>query len=89
MDKKTVDLIVYIKLSEHRKDTLKLLSEELLFPSEIGKRLKMSPANISRTLKGLEEKGLVKCLNPERKVGRLYQTTELGNKILNNIKKKK
>jgi len=86
MEKEIVDLIVYTKLSKHRQNTLKLLSEKMLFPSEIGEELKISPANISRILKGLEEKNLVKCLNPERKVGRLYKTTKIGKEILSYIK---
>jgi DNA-binding MarR family transcriptional regulator len=67
MDKETIKLLSYVKLSKHRMSTLKILNDEILFPSEVGKKLKISPVNISRVLKGLENKGIIICLNLKKK----------------------
>ncbi|MDR1721938.1 MAG: helix-turn-helix domain-containing protein [Methanobrevibacter sp.] len=86
MKEEIVDLIAYIKLSPYRKDLLRFLSENIRIPSEIAKVLDTSPPNVSRLLKGLEEKELIVCLTPNKKIGRLYKATELGNEVLNYFK---
>jgi len=43
-------------------------------------------SHVSRTLKQLKDLGLIKCLNPNAKVGRLYTLTENGREIIKKIK---
>jgi DNA-binding MarR family transcriptional regulator len=85
MDKDMVSILGYIKTSEYRKKTLLELTKGYRIPSEIAKATDIRVTHISRTLKHLKEKGLVKCLNEEDKRGRVYKLTEKGNKIVENL----
>ncbi len=40
----------------------------------------------SRALRELEKKGIIGCKNPNAKVGRVYDLTVIGKKILKQIK---
>jgi len=72
--------------SENRQKVLKLLDVPLT-PSHIAKKLKMSLTHASKVVRELENKKLIKCLNEEFKVGRIYKRTKEGNEILNYVKK--
>lgn len=50
-------------------------------PSELGKEVKISVTHISRTLGELVQIGLVKCLTPKQRTGRIYNLTKEGEKI--------
>jgi DNA-binding MarR family transcriptional regulator len=41
----------------------------------------MSMTNVSKILKEFRSKGLVRCLTPGVKTGKLYELTEAGRKI--------
>jgi DNA-binding transcriptional ArsR family regulator len=63
--------------------------KENTLPSEIveklsqGKRKSLSYyAQVSRALAELESAGLIKCLNPKEKTGRLYSLNTKGQQIL-------
>lgn len=49
-----------------------------LTPSELARRLERKPSDVSRSLNRLSKKGLVTCLNPKRRKGRIYAVTETG-----------
>ena len=85
MKKKLIEGISIIEMSTHREKVLKDLENKVKTPSKIGKSVAISTSNVSRALKELQEKSLVMCLNPEKKVGRLYQITELGQEVLKHI----
>ena len=87
MKQKIIDGFSYIKSSRTRKKILLALDENILIPSEISKVTNVSPAHISRALKQLQENNLIICLNPEKRVGKLFITTELGKSVLNCVKK--
>jgi predicted transcriptional regulator len=55
-------------------------------PTQIAKDVKSSVSHISRTLKQFEEKGIIECLTPKEKVGRIYKLTKEGKKIAERIK---
>lgn len=78
------DIISFIKRSEQRQVILKVL-ESPKTPKEIGKETKLAPSHISRTLKEFVDKGIVKCLTPKQKIGRIYKLTEKGEKLLKEI----
>ncbi|WP_231493676.1 hypothetical protein [Methanobrevibacter arboriphilus] len=42
-------------------------------------------SHISTILKELSDKNLIKCLNPQKRQGRLYTTTDKGKKVLKYI----
>lgn len=78
--------IGYVKISKHRKKVFLTLKEEPKMPSEIVKETKMRMDDVSRALRAMNKKGLVKCVNPEIKKGRIYSLTNEGKKIINEIK---
>jgi len=54
-------------------------------PSQIAKDAKVSTTQVSRTLKQLEKKGLVECLTPNSKMGKIYTLSNKGKELLAEI----
>jgi len=55
-------------------------------PTQLSKSLKTALPHISRALVELEAKGLVECLTPSEKVGRIYKLTKKGKVALKKVK---
>ena len=85
MKKELIEGISIIEMSTHREKVLKDLKNKVKTPSKIGKSINISTSNVSRALQELQNKMLVICLNPEKKVGRLYKITDLGKEVLEHI----
>jgi predicted transcriptional regulator len=51
-------------------------------PTRISRVLKMSLSNVSTKLKELKIRGLVECINPGRRKGRIYIITTKGKSLL-------
>lgn len=77
-----IQAISLIKSSEYRHKVLKAISNEILTPSEIAKKVGLRLNHVSMVLTNLKESNLVKCLNEDAKKGRLYQLTELGKNAI-------
>ena len=75
------ELISFLSRSKNRRTVLKNL-EKPTTPTELSSKLKIQRSTISRAILELMDKKLVKCLTPKEKMGRLYQITDLGKKIL-------
>lgn len=75
------DLISFLSRSKNRITVLKNL-EKPATPTELASKLKIQRSTISRAILELMDKKLVKCLTPKEKMGRLYQITDLGKKVL-------
>ena len=60
-----------------------------LTPTQIAKITHISRSNISTKLIKLKKKGLVVCVTPERKKGRLYKLTDKGKDAVVYAKKLK
>jgi len=75
------DLISFLSRSKNRKTVLENLGKPNT-PTELASKLKIQRSTVSRAILELMEKKLVKCLTPKEKMGRLYQITDLGKKIL-------
>lgn len=78
------NLMGYIKRSENRVKALKLF-EKPMMPSEVSKQMSISLTHGSKIIRELNSKKIIKCLNEELKVGRIYNLTKLGKKIRNEI----
>lgn len=74
-------LYSFIVRSEQRKLILTTLKKPKT-PTEIAKISKLSTSHVSRTLAEFLEKGIVRCLTPNEKVGKIYILTEEGEGIL-------
>ena len=74
----------YVIASKTRKSIMTKL-ETPRTPTILSKELKINLANISRALTELENKGIVECLTPEQRVGKIYALTKKGVKVSNVI----
>jgi predicted transcriptional regulator len=77
-------LYSFIVRSSQRVDILTILQKPMT-PTQISKDLKLSTSHISRTLTQFSRKGLVKCLTPSERVGKIYELTKGGKEILEKI----
>ena len=78
------DLISFVSRGKVRKKVLSSLIKAHT-PTELSHIIKTHRSTTSRTILSLEKKGLVKCLTPNEKMGRFYEITELGKKIIKKL----
>ena len=81
------DLVKYINNSSYRVNVLKDLSDgNVKMPRDIAVDCNILPNHISNVLTLLKKLGLLECINPEVKKGRLYRLSEDGKNILKYLK---
>ncbi|MDE1876674.1 MAG: helix-turn-helix transcriptional regulator [Thaumarchaeota archaeon] len=80
------DEVSYIIASKTRKAIVSRLDTPRT-PTFLAKDLDLNLANISRAITELEDKGIVVCLTPKQKVGKIYSLTKKGNDIVTKVKK--
>ena len=78
--------VSYVIASKTRKSIV-LKLETPRTPTFLAKDLNLNLANISRALTELEDKGIVVCLTPKQKVGKIYSLTRKGKDVVVKIKK--
>ena len=76
------ELLGWIKVSPIRKNILASLAMAPQLPSELAKQYGVSFPVITKNLNLLVEKGIIICLSPNLKKGRIYALTEMGKKLL-------
>jgi len=76
--------ISFIISSGYREKVLKILDNPKT-PSKISKELDINKTHISKTLKELKLKKLIKCLTPNSNKGKLYNISNHGKEILKEI----
>ena len=81
------NLISFVSRGKVRKRVLSNL-EKPHTPTELSQIIRTHRSTTSRAILALEEKGLVKCITPKEKMGRYYEITELGKKIVSSFKEK-
>lgn len=79
-------LLAFVSKSESRIKIL-LSLEKAGTPTQIASRLKMHKSQVGLTLKQFNEKGLVICVNPQDRKGKIYRLTKDGESILKYLKK--
>lgn len=77
--------VSYVIASKTRK-AIVLRLESPRSPTLLAKDLNINLANVSRALAELEDKGIVVCLTPKQKVGKIYSLTKKGKHVLAKIK---
>lgn len=85
LDDELIELISFVQMSNYRENILINLMDKIKTPSKLSKSTNIKMSHISTTLKELKDMELIKCLNPNKKQGRLYTITPLGIKVLNYI----
>ena len=74
----------FILRSKQRTKIIKRLSLQKT-PTQIADETKLAISHISRTLKEFKNKGIVECLTPKEKIGRIYQLTKKGKQVLKKL----
>jgi ArsR family transcriptional regulator, cadmium/lead-responsive transcriptional repressor len=70
--------------SKTRKAVLAALVRERT-PTILARELHTSLPNVSRALRELQARGLVECMNPRARVGRIFTASAKGRKVLGRI----
>lgn len=78
--------VSYVIASKTRKSII-LKLEIPRTPTFLAKDLDLNLANISRAITELENKGIVVCLTPKQKVGKIYSLTKKGKDVVLKVKK--
>jgi len=76
-----------IQASDYRTKVLMSLKEKPKTPTILEKELDIKMSHVSRTLNELLKIGLIKCLNPTLRKGKLYLITKEGLKVQNYLEK--
>lgn len=75
--------------SDYRKKVLASISEGPKTPKQIAKDTNLYISHVSKTLTELSLQGIIVCLTPDMKRGRVYDLTEEGKEIATYLKEKK
>jgi len=78
-------LLSFVLRGERRKAILRCLDKPKI-PKEIASACNVSIHNVSKSLKELADKGLIKCKNPKDKFYRFYELTNKGKNIIKELK---
>ena len=81
MDKKLIGDYSWIIRGSQRRIIIKVLDKPKT-PTLIKEETQIKVSNISDVLRLMEKKGIVTCINPKEKLGRLYQLTEKGKALI-------
>ena len=71
----------YVKRTKNRQEIVKIIGTRKKTPSEIVKIMDVDFSLVSRALRDLKDNDIVICANPEERTGRLYELTEDGLKV--------
>lgn len=85
MEKEKLDLLVYINRSTYRVKIIKSIGNEYKMPKDISRETELLINHVSYFLKLLANKGLVVCVNPEFKKGRMYRLTDTALELLDYV----
>lgn len=89
MKKDELSIISWILRGSQRRVIFEILNKNKI-PAQIYSEAvkinsKITRNSVSDILREFKRKGLVKCINPYEKKGRIYQLTTLGNEIKDKI----
>ncbi len=79
------DLIHHVNKSTYRVRVLKSLENDPKMPKKIAADCNILQNHISNVLTELKNLGLIVCINPEYKKGRIYRLTDDGKEILDKL----
>ena len=76
----------FVISSKYRTKVMKSLLNDVKIPSQISEDVGIKTNHVSNNLKLLKDHGLVECINPEARKGRLYRLTDDGEKVAKSLK---
>ena len=80
-------LISFVARSKRRTEILLALKERGMTQPEIRKRSNMYKSHVSRSVSELTNKKLIVCLNQKDREFKFYKITELGKKVITEVKR--
>jgi DNA-binding MarR family transcriptional regulator len=83
------DIISFIARARRRRRVLACLYDEVKSPKQIAKESKTSVSNVYRSLKELQQKGLIVCKTPDSYSFKYYSATMKGKEIIDFLKSEK
>jgi len=74
----------WLNRGKRRKSILELLnnSERPLSAKDVKSKLKIAISQASYSLKELRNRGLIECINPDDKIGKLYLINKKGKELV-------
>jgi len=74
----------WLNRGKRRKSILELLnnSERPLSAKDVKSKLKIAISQASYSLKELRNRGLIECVNPDDKIGKLYLINKKGKELV-------
>jgi DNA-binding MarR family transcriptional regulator len=78
--------LAFVLRAKNRVKILETLKNNKLISKQIEEKTGIYKSHVSRTLKELISKDLVKCINPEDRNFRFYEITQKGKKVLDGCK---
>lgn len=87
-DEKFLEQVAYVLASDHRKNIILFMGDELYSPKQIGDAINVRTNHISNLLAQLRKYNLVYNTTPHIRKGRLYSLTDDGKRVLEYIKQK-
>ncbi|WP_405271549.1 hypothetical protein [Methanobrevibacter sp.] len=87
-DEKFLEKVAYVLASDHRKNIILFMGDELYSPKQIGDAINVRTNHISNLLAQLRKYNLVYNTTPCIRKGRLYSLTDDGKRVLEYIKQK-
>ena len=73
-------LLSFVLRSKQRQQILAVLKQPRT-PTQIASKTKLATSHVSRALKEFMGKGLVECMTPNERAGKIYRRTKKGNEI--------
>jgi len=76
----------YVVASKYRIRIVLSLAEKPKTPKEIAQELGLYISHVSSTLSDLSGEGIVKCLNPSQRRGKMFSLTDIGKELGKELK---
>jgi predicted transcriptional regulator len=86
MDDENIELFSWILRGKQRRELIREMNG-IKTPTQVAKNSGYSLNHASKVLNDFKKKGIVECLNPSQKTGRLYQLTSKGKVLFDKIQK--
>lgn len=80
-------LLSYVLRSKKRRDILSCIAKDKQTASQLKKKTGMYESHVSRALKELSAKNLIKCENPKERRFKFYKITKTGKKTIGETEK--
>ena len=84
-----LEKVAFVLASEHLKNIILFLGEDLHTPKQIGDAIDVRTNHISNLLSQLRKNNLVYCATPKMRKGKLYTLTDDGRYVFEYIKSQK